>query len=81
MRWTRTNYSFLLVLDQSAKPIVPSASPATEAPHEKKFKKKVDSSTLMSIKKGRTIPRSIRTMPIVRSKPGDFIMFIYLSIP
>jgi hypothetical protein len=74
MRWRRTNYSFFLVLDQSAKPIVPSASPATEAPHEKKFKKKVDSSILMSIRNGRMMPKSIRKMPRLRRKRGDLIM-------
>lgn len=40
----KERYSFL-PLDHNAKPIVPNASPATEAPHEKKFKKNVDSST------------------------------------
>jgi len=51
-----------------AYPIVPNASPVTDAPHEKKFKKNVDVSTWMTIKKGRTIPNSINTTPRVRRK-------------
>jgi hypothetical protein len=60
-----------------AKPIVPSASPATDAPPAKKFRKKVDSNTLMTIKKGRTIPSSIRITPRLRRKPGDLIIPYY----
>jgi predicted ATPase len=40
----KERYSFL-PLDHIANPIVPNASPATEAPQEKKFRKKVDSNT------------------------------------
>ena len=77
MRWEGNDYSFL-PLDHVAKPIVPNASPATEAPHEKKFKKKVDSSTWMTIKKGRIMPRSINTILRPRRRRGEFIIFIYL---
>ena len=71
--YKRTDYSFR-PLDHIAKPIVPSDSPATDAAQEKKFKKKVDSSTFMTIRKGRIIPRSIRTMPRPRRRRGEFIM-------
>ena len=40
----RIDYS-LLPLEYIANPIVPKANPATEAPHEKKFKKNVDCKT------------------------------------
>jgi hypothetical protein len=53
---------------------VPNASPATEAPQAKKFRKNVDSSTWMTIRKGRAIPRSIRITPRLRSRRGEFIM-------
>ena len=43
-------YCFL-VLEYIAKPIVPNDSPATDAPHEKKFKKNVDSNIWMTIRK------------------------------
>ena len=72
-------YSFL-PLDHKAKPIVLNANPATEAPHEKKFKKNVDSSTLMTIKKGRMMPNSIRITPRLSKRRGEFIIFIYLSM-
>jgi hypothetical protein len=68
-----------LPLDHNAKPMVPSANPATDAPYEKKFKKKVDSSTSMTIKRGRTIPRNIRAMPSPRRKPGDLIIYLLLT--
>jgi hypothetical protein len=66
----------LRFLDHNAKPIVPKDNPATEAPHAKKFKKKVDSSTLITIRKGKTIPRSISRMPRLRRKRGDLIIFL-----
>jgi hypothetical protein len=64
----------LRFLDHNAKPTVPNASPATDRPYEKKFRKKVDSSTLITIRKGRTIPRSIRMMPRLSRKLGDLII-------
>jgi hypothetical protein len=57
-----------------ANPIIPSDKPATEAPQEKKFRKKVDSKTLMTIKKGRTMPRSIRNSPRPSRKLGEFML-------
>jgi hypothetical protein len=45
--------TYFLILAYSAKPIVPSASPATEAPQLKKFRKKVEGRILRTIKKGR----------------------------
>lgn len=66
-------YSFF-VLDHIANPIVPNASPATDAPHEKKFKKNVDSNTWMRIKKGRRMPKNIRIKPRLRRRRGLFIM-------
>jgi hypothetical protein len=68
------SYSFL-PFENITKPIVPNASPVTEAPHDKKFKKKVDSRILMAIKKCKAIPNSIRTTPRIRSKRGEFISF------
>jgi len=65
----------LFPLVHIAKPIVPNASPATEAPHEKKFKKKVDSKTCMTIKKGRIMPRSISTTLRLRRRRGEFITY------
>jgi hypothetical protein len=56
-----------------ANPIVPNDNPATDAPQEKKFKKNVDSNTWMTIKKGRTIPNTIRNMPRLRRSRGEFI--------
>src|SRR5215208_4486552 len=55
-----------------ANPIVPNDNPATEAPHEKKFKKNVDSKRWMTIKNGRMIPRSIKTIPKISRKRGEF---------
>src|SRR5215216_1353230 len=55
-----------------AKPIVPNYNPATEAPHEKKFKKNVDSKRWMTIKNGRMMPRSIKTIPKISRKRGEF---------
>lgn len=75
-RSRNANQSPLLFLDHNAKPTVPSANPATDAPYAKKFKKKVDSSTLITIKKGRAIPRSIRSIPRLRSKTGDLNIYI-----
>src|SRR5687768_6747369 len=75
MPYEKVDYS-LLFLEYIAKPIVPNASPATDAPQERKFKKKVDSNALMSIRKGRSIPRSIRTTPKIRRRRGDFIIDI-----
>ncbi len=66
----------LFPLEYIANPIVPNARPATEAPQEKKFKKKVDSSTLMTIKKGKAMPKSIRITPRIRNRRGEFIIFI-----
>ena len=54
----------------NAKPTVPSASPATEAPHEKKFKKNVDSRMCMTIKNGITTPNNIMPTAIVIKRPG-----------
>jgi hypothetical protein len=59
-----------------ANPIVPKDNPATDAPQEKKFRKNVDSSTLMTIKKGRIIPRSIKATPTLNRKRGEFIVRI-----
>jgi hypothetical protein len=56
-----------------AKPIVPNANPATDAPHEKKFKKNVDSTTWMTIRKGKIIPNIIRMIPRLRRRRGEFI--------
>ena len=56
-----------------AKPIVPKDNPATEAPQEKKFKKKVDSKTWITIKNGRMMPKSIKTMPRISRSRGDFM--------
>ena len=77
MLWKRIDYS-LLPFDHIAKPIVPNASPATEAPHAKKFKKKDDSNIWITIKKGRIMPRSIKTTLRVRSRRGEFIIFTSL---
>jgi hypothetical protein len=71
--WKGVNYSFLF-FEYRAKPIVPNASPATEEPQEKKFKKKVDSRILITIKKGMTMPSIIRKMPRLRRKRGKFII-------
>jgi len=57
-----------LPLEYIAKPITPNANPATDAPQEKKFTKKVDSSTWMTIKNGRSMPISIRTKPRLRRR-------------
>lgn len=65
--------------EYSVKPIVPSANPLIEAPHEKKFKKNVDSIQWATIKKGRMIPKSIRKIPRLRRKRGDFTSILYLS--
>ena len=56
-----------------ANPIVPKDNPATDAPQEKKFKKNVDSNTWITIKKGRIMPRNIRSMPRLRRRRGEFI--------
>ena len=77
MLWKKIDYS-LLPFDHIAKPTVPNAKPATEAPQEKKFKKKVDSSTWITIKKGRIMPRSISTRLRPRRRRGEFIMEVYL---
>ena len=74
-RLEKRDYS-LLFREYMVKPIVPNASPATDAPHEKKFKKNVDSSTWMTIKKGRIIPKSMRTKPRLRRKRGEFIILL-----
>ena len=66
------SYSFL-PFENITKLIVPNAGPVTEAPLDKKFKKKVDSRILMAIKKGKAIPDSTGTMPRIRSKRGEFI--------
>jgi hypothetical protein len=65
-----------LPLDHIAKPIVPNAKPATEAPQEKKFKKKVDSNTWMTIKNGRIMPRSIKTTLRIRRRRGELIIYV-----
>jgi len=54
---------------------MPSESPVTEAPHEKKFNKNVDSSKWTTIKNGRMIPNSIRNTPKVRRKRGLVIRY------
>jgi hypothetical protein len=51
----------------------PRNNPPTDAPHEKKFRKNVDSITRMTIKKGRIMPRNIRTKPRLRRRRGLFI--------
>jgi hypothetical protein len=43
--------------------MVAIAIPATDAPYEKKFRKKVDSRILITIKNGRTTPITIRSAP------------------
>jgi hypothetical protein len=63
-----------LFLEYIAKPIVPKDSPATDAPQEKKFKKKVDSNTWMTIKNGKIIPNNIRITPRLRRRRGEFIV-------
>ena len=68
----KERYCFL-PRDHVANPIVPSASPATEAPHEKKFKKNVDCRTWITIKKGKITPKSSKITPRLRRKPGEFI--------
>ena len=67
-------YSFLF-RTQVATPIMPRNSPPTEAPHEKKFRKKVDSNTRIKIKKGMTTPRTIRIRPRPRRRRGEFIIY------
>lgn len=71
-------YSFRALLD-NAKPIVPSESPVTDAPHAKKFKKNVDSNTWITIKNGRAMPRSMRNKPRLRRKRGFFIKIIFFN--
>jgi hypothetical protein len=66
----------LFILEYVANPIVPKANPVTDAPHEKKFRKNVDSNTLMTIKKGRTMPNSIRNRPRLRRRRGDVIVIL-----
>jgi len=56
--------------------MVPKDNPATEAPQERKFKKKVDSSAWMTIRKGRSMPRSISIKPRLRRKRGEFIVYL-----
>jgi hypothetical protein len=68
----------LLPLDHIAKPIVPKDSPATDAPQEKKFRKKVDASTWITIKKGRITPSIIKMMPKPSRKWGEFINHLLL---
>lgn len=75
---SRPFYS-LLILDHVANPIVPSANPATDAPHEKKFRKKVDSKTWITIKKGRIMPNNIRITPRLRRRRGEFIIGTILT--
>jgi hypothetical protein len=70
--WLTSNQLFLPLV-YIANPIVANDSPATEAPHEKKFRKNVDSRIWMTIKKGRKMPRSIRIMPRLRRKRGFVI--------
>ncbi len=53
---------------------MPNAIPATEAPQAKKFRKKVDARTWMTIRKGRIMPRSIRVTPRLRRKRGELII-------
>ena len=72
MHRKRTNYSFLS-FEYIAKPMVPNANPDTEAPQDRKFKKKLDSNTCITIKKGRTIPTNIRNMPMPSRRRGEFI--------
>jgi len=79
MPYERIDYSFP-PLDHIAKPIVPNDSPATDAPQEKKFKKKVDSRTWISIRKGRSMPRSIRIRPRLRRRRGEFIIIDITNI-
>jgi hypothetical protein len=65
-----------LPLEYIANPIVPKDNPATDAPQEKKFKKKVDSNTWITIKKGRIMPRNIRIMPRLRRRRGEFMIYL-----
>jgi len=73
---TASLYYCFLSLEYIANPIVPNASPATDAPHAKKLKKNVDSSTWMTIKKGRAMARNIRSTPRLRRKRGEFIIYL-----
>ena len=59
--------------DRVATPIKLKNIPLTDAPHEKKFRKNVDSIKWMTIKKGRITPRDIRTKPRLRRRRGLFI--------
>ena len=60
--------------------MIPRNSPPTDAPHEKKFRKKVDSRTRIKIKKGMTTPVIIRIRPRLRRRRGEFIiLFLHAS--
>jgi hypothetical protein len=74
--FTQVFKRYFPLLAYMANPIVPNDNPATEAPHEKKFKKKVDSKMWMTIKKGRITPRSIRITPRLRRKRG-FVSMLF----
>jgi hypothetical protein len=52
----------------------PRNNPATDAPHETKFRKNVESIRRMTINKGRTKPNSIRVKPKLRRRRGLFMM-------
>src|SRR5258706_306841 len=72
-RWKKTNYSFL-IFDHVATPMKLRNIPLTDAPHEKKFRKNVDSIMWMTIKKGKATPRNISTKPMPRRRRGWFMM-------
>jgi len=74
MRWKKIDYSFLF-RTQVATPMMPRNNPPTDAPHEKKFRKKVDSNICINIRKGRTTPRIIRIRPRPRRRRGEFIIW------
>jgi hypothetical protein len=84
--WRKLLPLHLRTIDQSlfpfvyiANPIVPNAKPATDAAQEKKFKKNVDSRTLIIIRKGKTMPNSIRNTPSPRRNRGEFIKFVLIA--
>lgn len=62
-----------------AKPMVPNDNPVTEAPHERKFKKNVDSNMRMTIKNGRAMPINMRIIPKTRRKRGEAMEDSFLN--
>ncbi len=56
--------------------MMPKNIPTNDAPYEKKFRKNVDSSTLITIRRGNTTPSTIKKAPmaIMRVGVNHFIM-------